>query len=195
MKSISLLPLLAITVSPALSHPQNAAIDDNSNSALLDSRANLVPFACHKANTIIADQLAEISQLQSRNLPIPPDLGGYFYAVVYGRRLLGCPSIPLLSPDGSSSAATQPSKRSSEPADPDGHNPGWGDPCEVARMLKDQVMDQIDVMKDNNFPVPAYLAGWFSTTQDAERDLKCGFLGAGMENLESSSNTTNGSDS
>ena len=62
-------------------------------------------------------------------------------------------------------------------------------------MLKDQVMDQIDVMRDNNFPISAYLAGWFSVTQDADRDLKCGFLGAGMEPLESSSNTTQGSDS
>lgn len=183
MKSISVLLLLAGTISPTLSQPHTAVINHSPESARLDARSDLVPFACHKANELVVGQLAEISQLQSRALPIPADLAGYFYAVVHGRKMLGCPASNFLSHNSSSSSVPQPLKRSSEPADPNGHFPGWGDPCEVARILKDQAMDQILVLRDNNIQIPAYLAGWLSVTKDADKNLKCGFLGAGMEEL------------
>ncbi|KAF6228634.1 hypothetical protein HO173_011805 [Letharia columbiana] len=190
MKSFSILPLIAITISPALSHPRAGAIDDTRNSASLDSRSNLVPHACSRANTLVSEQLAEISQLQSRNLPTPADLAGYFFAIIHGRRILGCPSDPLLSPDNSSTSAAQHPKRNSEPKDPDGQYPGWGDPCGTVKILIEQVMDQMTVLRDNQIPVPPYLAGWSLLTSDANTELKCGFLGAGMEDGGNSTGTS-----
>lgn len=193
MKSFSLLSFLAITIPHTLSEPRAAATDNTPETAHLHSRANLVPFACHKANTIISDQLAEISQLQSRNLPVPPDLAGYLFAVYHGRDMLGCPGMPLLGSADSSSSASAQSKRSSEdvnlPPPTKGHLPGWGDPCEVSKILRVQVMEQINVLKDNNVPIPAYLAGWYSVTEDADKNLKCGFEGAAMENETNSTSS------
>lgn len=184
-----------MTISPALSQDRTNAIEETSKSAPLHSRANLVPFACHKANDLVSEQLAEISHLQARDLPVPPDLAGYLFAVYHGRDMLGCPSTPLLSPVDSSSST---SKRSDSedvnlPPPTKGHLPGWGDPCEVAKILRVQVMEQISVLRDNNVPIPAYLAGWYSVTEDADKNLQCGFEGAAMEN-ETNSTTSQSSD-
>lgn len=111
----------------------------------------------------MTSQLAEISQLQSNNLPIPPDLAGYFYSVVYGLKLLGCPSTPLLGAD-------------SNPDDVvDDHPEVRGDPCKVLQIIYEQAIHPISVLKDNNIPIPAYLAGSWSSVVDGNKDLKCGF--------------------
>lgn len=162
MKLTHILPLLAFAIAPALSQPHSTAID-NTLAPTLTSRTGSVPFACTKANTIIESQLAEISQLQSSHLPIPPDLAGYFYSVVYGRQLLGCPSTPLLSASSKRSVII------------DDHPEVTGDPCKVLRVLYEEVIDPIHVLKSNNIPVPAYLAGFWSSVSDGEKSLKCGF--------------------
>ena len=143
MKPTYILPLLAFAIAPALSKPYRTAIE-NTLATTLTSRADNVPFACTKANTIIESQLAEISQLQSSHLPVPPDLAGYFYSVVYGRKLLGCPSTPILSAH---------SKRSGVIND---HPEVRGDPCKVLRVLYDEVIDPIHVLKRNNIPVRTF---------------------------------------
>lgn len=162
MKLTYFLHLLAFAIAPALSQPHNAAID-NTLAPTLASRADTVPFACTRANTIIESQLAEISQLQSNHLPIPPDLSGYFYSVVYGRRLLGCPSTPLLSPHSKRSGII------------DDHPEVRGDPCKTLRVLYEEVIDPIHVLKNNNIPIPAFLAGLWSSVSDGEKMLSCGF--------------------
>ncbi|CAF9910274.1 hypothetical protein IMSHALPRED_009139 [Imshaugia aleurites] len=161
MKLTHILPLLAFAIAPALSHPHQGE-SDNTLAPSLTSREDTIPFACTKANTIIASQLAEISQLQTNKLPVPPDLAGYFYSVVYGRTLLGCPSTPLLAAH---------SKRDII----DDHPEVRGKPCGVLHVLYQQVVDPIHVLRLNNIPVPAYLAGWYSSVSDANRNLACGF--------------------
>ena len=191
MKSVSILVVLAIAISPALSQPHIAATEDAPESAHLESRSSLVPFACYQNNSVIDDQLEEIAQLQSKNLPVTADLAGYFYAVVKGRKLLGCPYEPLFGSDDSSQPASKQSKRSSKSAKEDGHVPGWGDLCEVAQILKEEIMDQITVLADNKIAIPPYLAGSFSVLKDAENNLKCGFLGASMEEeVDAENNST-----
>lgn len=175
MKSITILPFIAMGICPALCQPRAAAIDGIPDSAPLDSRSNLVPYACSQSNILVSEQIAEIEQLQSKELPIPPDLAGYVFAVVNGRRMVGCPSSDLISPNGtSSSESSRSERRSSEPADTDGRGPGWNDPCEAERILVKQVTDQMNVLKEYNIPIPAYLAGWWSLTQDAAKILKDG---------------------
>ncbi|KAL9074742.1 MAG: hypothetical protein Q9161_002111 [Pseudevernia consocians] len=163
MKSITILPFIAI----ALSQSRAAAADDISNTAPLVPRSSLLPYACTQANILISDQLAEISQLQSRDLPVPGDLAGYVFAVANGRRISGCPPVPLLN--GSSSSTSEQSK----PVDDE---PTYtnGDPCKTLRLLKEQVMDQMNVLREYNIPIPPYLAGWFSLTKDATKILKNG---------------------
>lgn len=141
-------------------------MDDISNSAPLVPRSSLLPYACTQANILISDQLAEIEQLQSRNLPVPGDLAGYVFAVANGRKIAGCPEVPLLNVNvnGSSSSASGQSKRSDdEPTDAN------GDPCKALHVLKEQVMGQMSVLRQYNIPIPAYLAGWFSLTKDATK--------------------------
>ena len=174
MKSISALLLLATATSPTLSQPLAAAINDSPKPAPLAFRSELVPFVCHEANALITEQLAEISQMQSKTYPVPPDLAGYFYAVVHGRELLGCPSEPLLSPKGSSKSTPQSSKSSSEPAIDEGDSAGLKKTCEVVYKQTEEVMDQMTVLKDNNIPIPPYLAGWFSVIKAADKYLQCG---------------------
>lgn len=140
MKSTYILPLLAFAIAPALSKPHST----KKLAPTLTSRADDVPFACNRANTIIESQLAEISQLQSSHLPLPPDLAGYFYSVVYGRELLGCPSTPLLSTH---------SKRSEVIND---HPEVHGDPCKVLRVVYNEVIGPIHVLKSNNIPVRTF---------------------------------------
>lgn len=161
MKSTSLYFLLAFAIAPAFSQPHNAAI--HNMAPTLTFRADTVPFACTRANTIIESQLAEISQLQSSHLPTPPDLAGYFYSVVYGRRLLGCPSTPLLSAHSKRSGII------------DDHPEVRGDPCKTLRVLYQEVIDPIHVLQESNIPVPAYLAGFWSSVSDGEKMLNCGF--------------------
>ena len=176
MKSIYILPLLAITISPTVSQPHNAAIDSTSESAPIKSRSGEVPQACHDTNAIVYDQLNEISRLQSKNLPATHDLAGYLYAVFSGRKMLGCPNEPLLSANGNDTSALYQFKRSAETADPLGHNPGWGNPCDVVRILKDQVEDQMNIMEGYQIATPDYLAGWFSGAQDLDDGLRCGLV-------------------
>ncbi len=76
--------------------------------------------------------------------------------------------MPLLggnaSSSSSSSSATDKAKRSSDPA-------ANGNPCETLRILREQVMDQMNVLRGYDIPIPAYLAGWFSLTKDAGKIL------------------------
>ena len=173
MKSISILSLLVITISTTSSQPHNAVTDSAPESAPVNSRAYLVPKACHDANVVVYDQLLKISQLQSKKLPITHDLAGYLYAVCSGRKMLGCPNENLVSANGSDTSASQQFKRDTDPL---GHNPGWGEPCDVVRMLKAQVDDQIKLMDGYHIATPDYLAGWYSGTQDLDDGLKCGLI-------------------
>ena len=172
MKSISALLLLATAISPALSQPRAAAINDSPNPAPLAERADLVPFVCHEANKLIDEQLAEIAQMQSKKYPVTPDLAGYFYAVVHGRSMLGCPSVPLI-PQGSAESTAQKLKTSNEPAIYEGDSAGRQKTCEVVYKQTEEVMDQMIVLKENNIPIPPYLAGWFSLIKDADRYFQC----------------------
>ena len=166
MKATTILPFVAITIFPALSQTRTGAIDDIPKSMPLDPRSGLLPYACTQSNILVSDQLAEIKQLQSRNLPIPADLAGYIFAVTNGRRIAGCPAVPLLGDNGSSnsSAATDKAKRSSDPA-------ANGNPCATLRILREQVTEQMEVLREYNIPIPPYLAGWFSLTKDAGKIL------------------------
>ena len=176
MKCISVLPLLAITISPSLSQPHHAATDTTPGPALRSPRSSQVPKACHDTIGIVDDQLNEISRLQSKSLPTTHDLAGYLYAVNSGRKMLGCPNDPLISANDNTTSASQQFKRSSGTGDPLGHNPTWNDPCDVVRFLKNQVDDQMRVMGGYNIPTPDYLAGWFSGTQDLDEGLECGMI-------------------
>ncbi len=167
MKSSSILSLLAITVSPTLSQPHHAAIDDTTVSAPIHSRAD--PSICETHHVIITDQLEEIAYLKSRNLPVTHDLGGYYYAIISARRLFGCPLDVLPAPDADTSSASQQSKRSDEAAGPDS-----GNPCEAVQTLRTQVEEQMKVLDDSRISTPDYLAGWFSATQDLNVGWSCG---------------------
>ena len=181
MKSISalLLILLGTTISPALSQPRAAEINDSPEPAPLAERADLVPFVCHEANKLIDEQLAEIAQMQAKKYPVTPDLAGYFYAVVHGRSMLGCPSEPLI-PQGSVESTAQKLKTSNEPTIYKGDSAGRQKTCEVVYKQTEEVMDQMTVLKENNIPIPPYLAGWFSLIKDADRYFQCGL---GTENV------------
>ena len=181
MKFVSALLLLATAISPALSQPFDAEINDTLEPAPLALRADLVPFVCHEANKLIDEQLAEISAMQAKKYPVTPDLAGYFYAVVHGRSMLGCPSAPLLIPHASSAESlAQKLKTSSEPAIYEGDSAGRQKTCEVIYKQTEEVMDQMKVLWENNIPIPPYLAGWFSLIKDADRYFQCGL---GTENV------------
>ena len=173
MKSISALLLLAITISPALSQPRAGEINDSPDPAPLAGRADLVPFVCHEANKLIDEQLAEIAVMQAKKYPVTPDLAGYFYAVVHGRAMLGCPSAPLLKPQGSAESIAQKLRTSSEPAIYEGDSAGRQKTCAVVYKQTEEVMDQMIVLKENSIPIPPYLAGWFSLIKDADRYFQC----------------------
>ena len=186
MKSISILPLLALAIPPTFPQPHNAAIDNTSKSAPINSRSNLVPTACHKTNKIVYDQLQEISWLQSKDLPTSHDGAGYLYAVFSGRKMLGCPGEDLISSNGNDTSASQQFKRGGETVDPMKHDLGFGDPCEVVRLLKDQVEAQMMVTNSYKIATPDYLAGWYAGTQDLDSGLNCGLVshhqGSGSKN-------------
>lgn len=186
MKSVSALLLLATAVSPALSQPRAAALNDSPEPAPLAMRADLVPFVCHNANALITEQLAEISQMQRKKYPVPPDLAGYFYAVAHGRQMLGCPSEPLLNPNASAMSTPQPSTSSSEPAIYEGDSAGLRKACAVVYKQKEEVLDQMIVLKDNNIGIPPFLAGWFSVVKDADKYLQCG---SGLADMTYTSST------
>ena len=168
MKATYLLPLLASAITTALSHPHHHPASDSPFVPTLTSRAESVPYACSKASDIIQSQLAELSRLQAKAIPIPDDLGGFFYAIVLGRRMLGCPSTSLISAHskrdvaGSGSIIQGRAERS-------------GDPCVVLRVLYDQVVDPIRVLKENGIPVPAYLSGFWGSVKDGVDGLQCSF--------------------
>ena len=154
MKSTYILPLLALAIPPALSHPGNAP-SDNTLDATLESRGvDTVPFACTQTSSIIEAQFAEIIHLQANQLPVPADLAGYFYAVARGRRAIGCPALPNLS------------KR--------GLDPLFGDPCKALHVQYAEIVDQIYVFKNNSIPIPPYVAGIWSAVQDGNKALGCG---------------------
>ena len=176
MKSISILPLLAIIISPAISQPHNAVEGDTPASASVNPRSNPVPQACHDTNAIVYEQLQEISRLQAQDLPTSHDGAGYIYAVFSGRRMLGCPNEKLVSANGNDTSASQEIKRSAETTNPLLNNASFGDPCEVVRLLKAQVDDQMNVMKAYNIPAPDFVAGLYSGTQDLDDGLKCGLV-------------------
>lgn len=158
MKPTYILPLLAFAIAPALSQPRNAASDRPTLSS------GDVSVLCTEAGALIASQLGEIKHLQSSKLPVPGDLAGYFYSVVYSRKLLGCPSTPLLSSANSKRSPVY-----------DEHPEVQGDPCKTLHALYEQVLDPINVLKSNDIPVPPYLVGAWSLVADGERGLKCGF--------------------
>ena len=186
MKSVSTLLLLATAISPALSQPHAAAINDSPEPAPLAMRADLVPFVCREANALITEQLAEIAQMQKKKYPVPPDLAGYFYAVAHGRQLLGCPSEPLLNPKARAMSIPQSLTSSSEPAIYEGDSAGLKKACAVVYKQTEEVMDQMIVLKDNNIGIPPFLAGWFSVIKDADKYLQCG---SGTANMTVTSST------
>lgn len=188
MKFILLFPLLAIGISPVLSQPRSSAIDNIPQSAPLNARSDSVEVLCQQVNEFATDRLAEITRLQSRNLPVPSDLGGYFFALVSGRKMFGCPSDSLLGANGSSNSASSRSKRSSS----SNSSEALGDPCEVVRKLLEQVMDPMGVLKDNTIPVPGYLAGWYSLVQDSIKFLKCEISDTGAEDVANSTDASSG---
>ena len=176
MKSISILPLLAIIIFPVFSQPHNAVKGNIPKSAPINLRSESVPQACHDTNAAVYRQLEDISQLQSKEIPTTHDGAGYLYAVSSGRKMLGCPTEVLVDSNGNDTSASREFKRSPEGSDPLGHDAGYGDPCEVVRLLKDQVEDQIGLMKGYKIATPDYLAGWYSGTQDLDDGLKCGIV-------------------
>ena len=171
MIPIPVLLLLAISISPALSQPRAAANDDPADVQIPKSTADVIPFACQESNILVTDQLAEITHLQSRSIPVPHDLVGYFYAVVKGRRMLGCPNPdPFSTLNKNSTSAQNLSKRSSSE-----EAQIVAELCKPARQLKEEVMDQIAVLEEYKMPIPDFLAGWWSVTKDADSFLNCGF--------------------
>lgn len=99
--------------------------------------------------------------------------------------MLGCPTEVLINSNGSDTSASAEFKRSSETSNPLGHDAGYGDPCEVVRLLKAQVEDQMGLMTGYKIATPDYLAGWYSGTQDLDEGLKCGLVrpkGSGQRN-------------
>lgn len=174
MKPISILLLLSSIISPALAQAEAAADKRLSGIKEPTSLSEVIPFACSTSNILITDQLSEIKHLQSRSIPITHDLAGYFYAVVKGRQQLGCPDEDPFSVQEQDSASAhtmlkRAGSNSSEIAQVTELL------CKPARALNDEVMSQIHVLRKYGFPVPDYLAGWWSVTMDADKFLGCGF--------------------
>lgn len=178
MKFTNILPLLAFAIVPTLSQPRDAA----SHSTLKPTLAPRdVTLLCNEAGALIATQLDEITKLQSQNLPVPGDLAGYFYGIYYGRNLLGCPPTNMLG-------GSAPSKRSTA-FDP--HPEVKGEPCKVLAIQLEEVSDVINALKENNIPVPPFLAGRWSLVSDGEKGLQCGFT---ISKVASGGNSTDSSD-
>lgn len=57
----------------------------------------------------------------------------------------------------------------------DDHPEVRGGPCKTLRLLYEEVIDPIHVLKNINLPVPAYLAGLWSSVVDGEKSLSCCF--------------------
>lgn len=185
MKLILVLPFLATTISSALFQPRIASDDSVSESVSLNASSNLDNNAlCEEASEYVKERLAEIVRLQTGHLPVPSDLGGYLFAVIKGREMLGCPSISGLNANGSFSSASPHSTRNSSEA--------IGDPCEVTRIVHEEVMYPIGVLKESKVPIPPFLAGWYSTTLDVAKYLGCQFSGAGWESLTKSTDASSG---
>ena len=185
MKFLFLLPLLAITV--ASEDAAGATSEDFLHTTQPNSTAAVFPFACNISNALITNQLAEIEHLQARSIPVPHDLTGYFYAIVRGRKILGCayPNPLEAQSANSTAAAGNVAKRSSSVEDE-----VYADLCKPARQLKEEVMEQIDVLQQYQMPIPDFLAGWFSLTKDADKYLNCG-----LQNMSYESGGNSSSDS
>ena len=174
MKPISILLLLCSIIAPAYSQAQAAADKKLSGVKEPTHSADVIPFACSTSNILIADQLSEIKNLQARGIPVTHDLAGYFYAVVKGRQQLGCPDEnPFSVHEQNSTSVSTLSKRASSNSSEMAEVTEML--CKPARALSDEVMAQINVLKKYEFPIPDYLAGWWSVTRDADKWLKCGF--------------------
>ena len=169
MKLLSLLPLVALAfAADDTLDAAGATSEDFAHTALPNTTAGVFPFACNISNALITNQLAEIQHLQERSIPVTHDLTGYFYAIVKGRKILGCPHPNPLDASSASSAGNV-AKRAS-PLEQE----VFEDLCKPARQLKDEVMEQIGVLQEYHMPIPDFLAGWYSLTKDADKYLNCG---------------------
>ena len=180
MKPTYILPLLAFAIAPAFCQPSNAASDSILIPALAPGDVSIL---CTEASTLVAAQLAEITKLQSKNLPVPGDLAGYFYGIYYGRNLLGCPPAPILGRANS--------KRSTIT---DTHPEVKGDPCKTLAVQLEEVSDAMNALKDNNIPIPAFLAGRWSLVADGERGLQCGLPISTVSDTGDSADEADGSE-
>ena len=183
-----MLALLAITTSPVLSQPQAAANTMSAPVAGPTSVSDAISWACDESNDLIAAQLGEIAHLQAREIAVTHDLAGYFYAIVKGRKLLGCPNVNPLSVH---------SQQNSTTATPDKSKRGSGNGssekaqiietlCKPALQLREDVMDQIGALQEYKMPIPDFLAGWYSLTEDANKYWNCGFQGIDIGAVDSS---------
>lgn len=168
MKTISILPLLGISISPALSQPGATVSYDLHGETLPTSTAEIIPFACSESNILVVDQLAKIKYLQSKNIPITADLAGYLFAVVKGRKLLGCANSNPFNSSTSTSTQNLSKRSSSEQA------LMTQILCKPTIALTKTVMEQIAVLEEYGIVIPDYLAGWFGVTKDADNFLDCG---------------------
>ena len=187
MKPISILSLLAVTTSPTLSQPYDAATVNTPESAPIEARSSSVPSICNERHVIVSDQLNEITYLKSKKLPVTHDLAGYYYVIVNARKMFGCPSGSFASSNSSSDASSsRQSKRSSESTSEI--------PCRVIRTLRGQVDEQMKVLDDNDISTPDYLAGWFSGTNDLSQVWGCGLPPMSPEEQGNSSSSVSAED-
>lgn len=96
--------------------------------------------------------------------------------------MLGCPTEILINANGTGtdpSASREFKRDGATTTNPLGHDTGYGDPCEVVRLLRDQVEDQMSLVKGYKIATPDYLAGWYSGAQDLDDGLKCGIVHKG----------------
>ena len=95
----------------------------------------------------------EIKYLQERSIPVTHDLAGY---VVRG--LIGCANPNPLDPQAAkpTPAVDNLSKHSSSEEEQI-----IADICKPAHQLKEEVMEQINVLLQYQMPVLNFLAGWF----------------------------------
>ena len=48
----------------------------------------------------------------------------------------------------------------------------YGDACNTLRVLREQVLDQMYVLRKYSVEIPPYLAGWWTLTNDAAQILQ-----------------------
>lgn len=169
--SISILLLLAITISPTLSQPQNGATSNTAPSAPLDERSSSVPSACLEKNALVADQLDEIAKTRARGISVSPDLAGYFYVVIASYQMLGCPPLPGHTPtptNGTSDIESRSLKRSSSTT-----AGASDDPCVAMHNLDTELVQHSTAIAAAAIPIPPYLAGWFLGLQDLNKGYGC----------------------